>query len=314
MPFLPGPRQRKVTIVSQNPQEAPCAVPALLCSLSTRLRNDKGFMGATHALSALAIFLLVVAVFPAVLTTIYGKVTISALLAICINIIAGSLNNDLDNTNSTAESSLGILGSVLSFFYRSSSAIIQTTIRTSRDDSDPNPHRGLYHTIPGCAIVGGLLIAATSIPGTMTLPIVENVSYGWIAAFIVTWCSLQMAMTGLAKSTVKSIKKSKATGDLIFAAICFVLVGMLFINLTKTTNFAWVGISVAIGMVIHIFGDMFTTYGNPTLFPIPWRGKLWWRFRILPIHAGGVIENYVFIPLFSLISIASLIMITTGLL
>lgn len=267
-------------------------------------------MGATHALSALAGFLGIVAGFPAFMAFIYGSVSIIALIVICINIIAGSLNNDLDNTNSTAESSLGILGSVLSFVYRSTSAIVQTTIRTRRDDSDPNPHRGLYHTIPGCAIVGGALIALTSIPGQTTLPIAGQVTYGWIAAFIITWCSLQMSMTGLAKSTVKSIKKSKTSGELIFAAICFVLTGLLFVNLTKTENFSWIGISVALGMVIHIIGDMFTTYGNPTLFPIPWRGKMWWRFRILPIHAGGVVENYVFIPLFTLISIISLVTIT----
>jgi hypothetical protein len=44
----------------------------------------------------------------------------------------------------------------------------------------------------------------------------------------------------------------------------------------------------------------------PVLFPIPIKGHLWWHVRLLPIKAGGVIENFVFIPFFIIVILISI--------
>ena len=62
-------------------------------------------------------------------------------------------------------------------------------------------------------------------------------------------------------------------------------------------------------MLIHILGDCLTTDGAPVFWPIPIKGKMWYKIRLLPIHAGGTIENYVMAPVFAVVSVVSLVKI-----
>lgn len=272
---------------------------------------DGGFMGTTHALSAVAAFLGVVAFLPEHVFSAFGTSNIWVLV-LAIAVTAGaSLIPDLDNTNSTSKSSLGVLGDALSVFFRTTSAIIQTTIRLKRDDSTPNPHRGFYHTIPACLILGGMVFWGTTNQTPITFPGIGAITLGVVFAMVITWLNIHMAMAGLAKASVRKLKKKAGIfGELAAFVVSFSLTYLIFYQLPTDLNFWWLGVSVAFGCFIHILGDCFTTSGNPILFPFPIKGKLWYTLRFLPIKAGGVVENVIFVPVFGIICIISFIKIS----
>lgn len=285
------------------------------CYINSKLEegqsSDCGFMGPTHALSAVAAFLVLVAFFPDKTFSMFGTSNIWALV-LAIAVTAGaSLVPDLDNTNSTSKSSLGLLGDALSVFFRTSSAFIQTVIRLPRDDSTPNPHRGFYHTILACLILGGLVYLGTTITAEINLPVLGATTWGMIFAVVIAWLNIHMAMAGLAKASVKRMKnKAGIFGELVAFLFSFGLTAMIFYQLPVDMDFWWLGVSVAFGCFIHNMGDCCTTAGCPILFPLPIKGKLWYTIRFLPIKAGGVIENVVFVPVFSLICVISFLKIS----
>lgn len=282
------------------------------CYVNRCLENtsDLAFMGFTHALSAIAVLLAIFAFFPDLIPGGVSSIGLIVSILFVVNASGAALSNDLDNTSSTSKSSLGILGEILSVVFRATSTVIQTTIRTKRDDSSPNPHRGFYHTIPAAALIGFLIYLGTRIPGSISLPILGTMSYGFLFALLITWLNIHMMLAAVAKKIVNKIKKSAGFfGD--FAAFVFSLTIAIYlftlVPKTSLTDFTWLGLAVFVGMVIHILGDSFTTAGVPLFFPIPIKGKLWWNVRVLPIKAGGAVENYIFIPVLIVLCVASAI-------
>lgn len=267
-------------------------------------------MGGTHALSGLAIFLMIVAFFPAFSLKLLGTDNIWAIILAMAVTAGASLLPDLDNTKSTSKSSLGWLGDGLSLVFRGSSSVIQTVIRLPRDDSTPNPHRGFYHTIPAALLIGGLVYLGTRIGGELTLPFIGQVTYGTLFAIVITWLNIHMALAGLAKKLMNKLKnKSGVFGELVAFLFSLSLTFIIFTQLPNDLDFWWLGASVFLGCLIHILGDCFTTAGCPVLFPIPIKGKLWWTIRFTKIKAGGVVENVIFMPVFGIISVVSFLKI-----
>lgn len=287
------------------------------CYLNSRINErtncDHGFMGTTHALSAVAIFLIITAFFPNNIYAALGSSSIWIIILTAINTAGSSLTPDLDNTSSTSKSSLGLLGDILSIAFRESSAIIQTTIKTKYDKNEPNPHRGFYHTFLASILIGLFVYLLTSINFFhVTLPYFGKVGSGFIFAIIVTWLNLQMALAGLFNEAIKSIKKSGGIfGELITFAISLFITLSLFVQIKDIKSFWWLGVSITAGMIIHQLGDGFTKAGVPMLFPIPIKGKLWWNIRIMGIGitAGGVVEKVVFMPIFGILIILSFLRI-----
>lgn len=270
---------------------------------------DHGFMGMTHALSGAALFLFLAAFFPLVSIQALGTDN-KWVFALALVVTAGAaLLPDLDNSASTAKSSLGYLGDGLSVLFRSTSSVLQTTVRLKRDDDSPNPHRGFYHTLPGAALLGLLVFLGTRMTtGELVFPWVGTLTHGGFFALIIAWLHLHMALAGLAKDITKKIKKKAGPfGELVALLVSFTLTFLLFGQLPKDLDYWWLGVSVALGCLIHILGDMFTTAGVPILFPLPIRGKLWWTVRLTPIRAGGVVEKYLFTPVFLGVIVVSLI-------
>lgn len=270
-------------------------------------RDDMAFMGRTHALSAVAVFLVLAAFLPAVTEWVAGSSNIWITLMAAIVVAGASLLPDLDNSSSTARNSLGPLGAILSGAVRSVSVVVQTTVRTSRDDAEANPHRGVTHTIPGALAFGLGAFALTTIPGSVTLPKLGAVSIGDMAAIIITSLLLHLALEALAKEFMEKLGDSLLLGEIIEFAVAFGVTIAIFTQLPEGTGFWWLGAGIFAGAVVHIIGDCFTTAGCPVLFPIPRKGKLWYRVRLTSMKAGGTVENYVFIPIFALaIVVASL--------
>lgn len=270
-----------------------------------RYYKDFAFMGVTHALSVLGVALMLIGFAPdlmsKVLTTSHG-----AVLAIFVLTAIGAGNlPDLDNTQSRAKNDLGPAGAILSVIFRSTSTILQTTIRTKRDDPNPNPHRGAWHTIPAALLLGFLVLLGTRIPGKVALPLIGETTWGGVFGIFIAFVLTHLTLSTLAKKGMDKIKKSNAVGEIIAIAVSVTLTLTLMAMIPTGTGFLWLGVAVAFGMTIHILGDCFTTAGAPIFFPLSGfiKGKFWWTTRFLPIKAGGPFESYVFVPIFTLLAI-----------
>jgi len=275
--------------------------------LKKRYYEAHGFMGFTHSLSAIALFLTFFAFWPDYFERLFGTYDVWVVTLACIVTAGAALINDLDNSVSTAENSLGLLGNILSAIFRGSSVFLQTTIRTKRDDLTPNPHRGAWHTIPAALFLGGMTILGTRIGGSTTLPMIGNIEYGTLVALLITYILVHLSLSSIGKDFMKSIKTSGPLGELIAFVVSFVVTYSIFVNLPKDLDYWWLGVSVALGMIIHIVGDAFTTAGVPILFPLSakLKGKFWWNTRFTSIKAGGVVERYLFVPFFGVLIVLS---------
>ena len=276
--------------------------------MGTRIKADDGFMGYTHAISALGITLACIAFVPGVvgnvLNTHNGWVFAAAILAATGSVLIP----DLDNTSSRAKSDLGPFGIVLSGLFRTTSTVLQTTIRTKRDDPDPNPHRGAWHTLPACLLLGFIVWMLTRIEGNITLPFLGNITWGAFFAFLILAVLVHLTLSTLTKEAMDKIKKSVAIGEIVALTVSAIIAVLIMTNIPVETDFWWLGVAVAFGSAIHVLGDCFTTAGAPILFPLSvvLRGKFWWTTRFLPIKAGGPVENYLFVPAFLVLSLVSL--------
>lgn len=268
-------------------------------------------MGATHAMSAIFVFLLVLVVAPDTLRWALNSDSIWVAVLSLMTIAGACSIPDLDNTSSTSRNSLGPLGVALSTIFRVSSRALQVIIRTKRDDPEPNPHRGFWHTIPASALLGYLVYLGASMSGTAELPWIGEVTHGNIFAFVVTGLLVHLSLSGLAKDFMKKVKKKSPIGELAAFLVSFGLTSLVYFNVPDGTTFWWLGVTVFVGCVIHIIGDAFTTAGVPILFPISafLRGKFWWNTRFTSMKAGGETENMIFSVLTILVIILSVVAI-----
>ena len=125
-------------------------------SISKKLNTDNGFSGYLHAITGVVT---VQIFFLAALISGWGMEyvnlgSLAMILAFALAWIGATLYPDLDNSKSTSHSALGFIGEGLSIVFRVTSSIIQTVVRTPKDDSSPNPHRGFYHTLISTALIG----------------------------------------------------------------------------------------------------------------------------------------------------------------
>lgn len=268
-------------------------------SFLKRQRNEDGFMGYTHALSALAVVMMLLAFVPMFVPKIVGNENIWVICMFVLGTIGASMIPDLDNSTSRAKSDLGIFGIAISGFFRVSSTIIQTTIRTKRDDPDPNPHRGFWHTIPAALFLGLLAYLATLVKGEINIPVFGAMTWGTVFAMLIVAILIHLTLSTLFKEAMDKLKKSEFVGEFIALLISLSIAFTLFLNIPKNESFWWVGVSVALGMIIHDFGDAFTKSGNVLLFPCSafLKGKFWWTTRFTHMKAGGTAEKMLVVPI-----------------
>lgn len=262
--------------------------------------NDKerGWMGPAHAASAGGFFLLFAGAAPAATHWLLDSSNIM-LLVLCTGVVVGAASLvDLDNTNSTAQGSLGFFGKALSALLRWSSLLVQSVCQARRDDGSKDPHRAFWHSFPGAAVVGGAVYGLTLVPGDVSVPGTSNdVSVGTILGFISAALMIHLCMAGLAHNRVKKIRDKPIIGELLAFMISFAITGILFALIPGGLGFQWLGMSVAIGCALHILGDAFTTEGAPLLFPLSVviHHKFWWNTRFTGASASSDKSNQVVI-------------------
>lgn len=268
-------------------------------------------MGYTHALSALGITMMCLAFIPGFITNFVGTGDVWILTMFVLGCIGASMIPDLDNTTSRAKNDLGIFGTGLSFVFRISSNIIQTMLRTKRDDPEPNPHRGFWHTIPAALLLGFLVYLGTLTGGKVTLPLYGEMTWGTVFAMFVVSVLTYLTLSTLFKEFMDKIRKSQVVGELMAFAVALLVSLVLFYNIPKELSFWWLGASVAFGMFIHVFGDCFTTAGAPILFPLSYfiKNKFWWTTRFTKIKAGGPTEKLLFVPIFAIMTCVAFVKI-----
>lgn len=280
-----------------------CCTAHVIESIASRAKGEQAFMGMTHALSACALVLALIAFAPALMERTLGVWQVSFVTLLCLVLIGGALMPDLDNTNSSANSSLGFIGDGISMVMRATAPIIKNLFHTKYDKDLDNPHRSFYHTGASAVLMCGLGSAICSLPGIT----------GKVCALVLAFIGTHVALSTLLKKPLKSI--SGGTGKLLGALVPFVLslavVGILWYTLPAKVPYWQIGMAFGIGWLVHIIGDMCTTSGVPILWPIPIRGKMWYDVRLLRIKAGGVVENVLFIPFFVIVIIVSITVIIT---
>ena len=138
-------------------------------NIKKRIQNEDGFMGPTHAVSAIAFYLLLALFFKDFLISLGISNSLPILVVSSIVIAGAALIPDLDNTTSTAMSVLGIFGKLVSNVMRAIAEIVYSLTKSKYDDSNSNPHRGFWHTILAGIILG--IIIKLSLNLEMNLPI-----------------------------------------------------------------------------------------------------------------------------------------------
>ena len=263
-----------------------------------------GFMGVTHALSAVTVAGVAIGLFPRVVTGLWDVPTLALLVGFVASVAGWSMVPDLDNTSARAISDLGPVGRVLSFLFRESSSFVQGVTATKydrRSNNFPDPHRGLWHTIVGALVMGGLVwLAVSAAVGSVTVWGV-NVGVGALAASLFVGVSFHLAVSSLFKRAADRVKRGLGfLGDVV-AFLLSLAVGFAVVWVGSGQSLVWVPVAAVVGMLIHDLGDTCTTSGTPLFAPlVKIRGKRWYSIRLSSIKAGGEVETHGIAPLLGL--------------
>lgn len=217
-----------------------------------------------------------------------------------------ALAPDIDSYGSTVVRSFGILGRLFYTIANSISLFFANTIRTSKDETKDNGHRTLFHTI----LFAGLAGFITYLAGQSSREVEifgETYSLGTVLTLIILGIFLHLGLGGL---FVKPISKARSNVGpyimmLFTASITLGVAWFINQNSSNTETYPWLGIAVGFGWFIHLLGDMITKMGVPLLWPIPWKGRMWWNFAppsFMRITAGGSIENIIIFPLLTILT------------
>lgn len=272
--------------------------------LFKNFNSNKGFMGPTHAFSALTVYLLLYLFFKDFLTSLGLDTDFKGLIKALIVVTGAALLPDLDSVVSTVITTLGPIGVILSKIMRSISVGIFDLTRTKYDDKEADPHRGFWHTIIAGLVVGTIVYISTHI--NIPISMMGITSIGQLIAIFWIFISFELALSGLIHNQVKKYKNS-LIGMLFFIVLSLSVSILIVIN--SNSNYDWMAPAFTLGYIIHILGDTLTKAGTPLLFPFVTKGKRWYTHRILKIKTGGEIEKIFILPGFILISLVSLIFI-----
>jgi membrane-bound metal-dependent hydrolase YbcI (DUF457 family) len=276
--------------------------------IKRKLKSNRAFMGLTHSTSALTIYLLLTSLFPAFF---FGQTEDSMLIFILsILVVAGAaLMPDFDSAQSTAISTLGILGKGISTLVRNSNKLIRRTIRGKHDDNKVDPHRGFTHTLISGLLAGLIVVGLTSISIEIPLPFIEESrTLGFVFSVVILTMCVKLAIASLMHKGYKKITSKLPFCNAITYLISIIAVFPIMLALPADQSYLWLGFALFVGWTLHIIADSFTSAGCPLFFPLAKKGKRWWMYRIPPgVKTGGKLEDGVLIPIFLGLSIFAIV-------
>ena len=277
------------------------------------IRKTRGFSGITHVLIAIMLlFLLLYLDIP--FSIVYKSLFMNnwKFVIVAFFTIAGAaLLPDLDSPRSTARYQLKLLGTLLKTALTSLSYLTTSIFRMKNDWVPKTQHRCLFHT-PFIGILIGFLFwifipnsqvsylyiwrsaVETSDYSSM---LVDNISIH-ICVFL-AFCCIYLGVNILAYRILRIFPRTvKRFLPFATTLLCF----WLLLNFSFA-EIKYIGVSISLGYLFHIFGDLFTEGSVPIIWPIPvpWKKQWWWRPRGIifgRIKTGGMINfilNYVLI-------------------
>lgn len=176
---------------------------------------------------------------------------------------------------------------------------IYSATRLRRDPRRTNGHRTFTHTLPFAALVGW---------GTTAL----CAQFGKWAVLGVMFFMTGLALRGLFD------RWAERAGWLIVTLTAAVLAWLTAANLPGDRGYPMLGFAVAVGCVVHLFGDMITKSGVPLLWPIPLGARMWRMIGVpdgIAIRAGGPGEVFVLRAVFTVVAVLAVVaMFAPGLL
>ncbi|KRV49992.1 hypothetical protein AQ490_18230 [Wenjunlia vitaminophila] len=245
-------------------------------------------MGPAHSLSGATAWLVVGAV-----TEAAGEPMPWPVLLIGAIICAGAaLAPDLDHKAATISRSFGPVSKVACGVVDKLSYGVYRATRKTGDPRRSGGHRTLTHTWVWAALLGA---------GTSALAVLG----GRWAVLVVLFVHMVLAIEGLLW------RQARASSDvlvwLLGAASTYVMSDVLvedgadWLFTDPGQEYLWLGLPVALGVLVHCVGDALTISGCPILWPIPIGRKRWYPLgppRAMRFRAGAWVENKVLMPAF----------------
>ena len=258
----------------------------------------KGFMGKTHALlSIMLLCICMIIPFSVFEETIWLlKDNILFFILGIVSVSGGALLPDLDNSQSSAGSTLGFMGSMFTVFMQSTSSMIFNIVKTKKDRTPPTPHRYFWHTL----IVGAGLLCLfyfgmpegniTFIEGIKKYSIwvflQDNITMMVFLLFIfmAILCGSDMVLSRI----IKFFKLPKILNYIL------PLAGLVYVFFLEFSKLRILGICIGMGYLFHCIEDFFADTGVPLLWPLPIHGKLWQRCKfIITCETGGLTNTII---------------------
>lgn len=273
-------------------------------------------MGPTHAMSGAALWIGAAAMSAPLIG--HGSLPMVALgAAVC----AGSaLLPDIDcpgslstKDGSTVVRAFGIPGEIVGHTMNTVALTVYNLTKSRKDQPKTNGHRTLTHTAVFTAGLGVLVSIGCSLPGTFHA-FGRSWGTGNVIALLTMWACLHLAMFGLIEKWTK--KQRAKYGLLAVMAISAAATAATASQLDRTSGgFAWLGIAVGAGALMHCVGDAITKAGVPFLWPIPIHGKRWWDLTLpsfMRIRAGGLFEYTILLPVLTIYTFAAALWLIPG--
>lgn len=286
-------------------------------------KKVKGFGGVTHVLLAITLLLLMLIYpFPYFKDFVGMAQESTKYFLIFLFIVSGAaLLPDLDNDESTAGYQLGIFGSLIKVFMKTTAYIVYSVYNLKNDQPPKSMHRLLWHT-PLIGLLILLYFVYFSPEGNQSYwnLITSTISNGTYTSFainhIVTTVIMIIAyLCAVLGSNIILYWPMKILpfGNFIKSMINNIVPILILIFLLNIPIYElqYIGIAIGLGYIFHLVGDIITQGSVPLIWPIPWNGKAWNKPNILgpfQIRTGGIVNtiiNFVLLGLnlFLLISV-----------
>ena len=257
-------------------------------------RKIEGFMGLTHTLLSISLLLVCILIPFEPFQLTFGKLRESwilmvAGLTVCVG---GALFPDLDNDQSSAGHTLGVLGSIFTIFMKSTSSIVWNVYHFKADQRPTTQHRYLWHApIIGLGLCLLFYFGLPTGEYTIFTNLSNSIQTGQVSYFfqtnaILTLFIILMFMAILVGANMILYRLGNIFPIPPFVKYIFPVLMLGYIFTTTYTNLKILGVCFGAGYLFHCLEDCFADTGIPSLiFPIPqfWRKKVWGRMRLTPI-------------------------------
>jgi len=255
-----------------------------------------GFMGRTHViLSICLLFIVLLLPIDKIADTVAYISNDPLLFVITIVLVAGgALLPDLDNVQSSAGSTLGVVGSAITIFMQTTSAAVWALYHGKRDGTPMTQHRYLWHTpfVAILIILGAYFGIAASENTIMSQLNADFIVEQPRLAFYILLIFLAI-LCGCNAVIVKLLKFVHIPAYVKYVVAVLMVIYTLVVPISKVRICA---IAVGCGYLFHILEDLFADTGIPLIWPIPafWCKKVWWRAHSpLPITTGGLVNSII---------------------